>query len=143
MCEIGTHFILIENSIHTLRRPQLYETSCDILDKSKVLWICSELFYRNSLWFKHILFRRKGLGAAYNATTPSPERYSLCSMFIVTLLSSQMMPEPVEASPSSFLDNNTCICCKFQASNPSQPMQIQQTTHKTLGTYIQQTETLH
>ena len=26
-----------------------------------------------SLWFKHILFRRKGLGAAYNATMPSPE----------------------------------------------------------------------
>ena len=24
-------------------------------------------------WFKHILFRRKGLGAAYNATMPSPE----------------------------------------------------------------------
>ena len=23
-------------------------------------------------WFKHILFRRKGLGAAYNATMPSP-----------------------------------------------------------------------
>ena len=25
------------------------------------------------IWFKHILFRRKGLGAAYNATMPSPE----------------------------------------------------------------------
>ena len=25
------------------------------------------------VWFKHILFRRKGLGAAYNATMPSPE----------------------------------------------------------------------
>ena len=24
-------------------------------------------------WFKHILFRRKGLGAAYNVTMPSPE----------------------------------------------------------------------
>ena len=24
-------------------------------------------------WFKHILLRRKGLGAAYNATEPSPE----------------------------------------------------------------------
>ena len=24
------------------------------------------------IWFKHILFRRKGLGAAYNATMPSP-----------------------------------------------------------------------
>ena len=24
-------------------------------------------------WFKHILFRRKGLGAAYNATMSSPE----------------------------------------------------------------------
>ena len=23
-------------------------------------------------WFKHILFRRKGVGAAYNATMPSP-----------------------------------------------------------------------
>ena len=29
---------------------------------------CVQLF-----WFKHILFRRKGLGAAYNATMPSPE----------------------------------------------------------------------
>ena len=25
------------------------------------------------LWFKHILFRRKGLGAAYNTTMPIPE----------------------------------------------------------------------
>ena len=25
------------------------------------------------IWFKHILFRRKGLGAAYNTTMPSPE----------------------------------------------------------------------
>ena len=25
------------------------------------------------IWFKHILFRRKGLGAAYNVTMPSPE----------------------------------------------------------------------
>ena len=27
------------------------------------------------LWFKHILFRRNGLGAAYNVTMPSPEKY--------------------------------------------------------------------
>ena len=26
-------------------------------------------------WFKHILFRRKGLGVAYNATMPSPEGF--------------------------------------------------------------------
>ena len=26
-------------------------------------------------WFKHILFRRNGLGAAYNATMSSPEKY--------------------------------------------------------------------
>ena len=25
------------------------------------------------IWFKHILFRRKELGVAYNATMPSPE----------------------------------------------------------------------
>ena len=34
-------------------------------------------------WFKHILFRRKGLGAAYNATMPSPEEvlpYTLLHM---------------------------------------------------------------
>ena len=25
------------------------------------------------IWFEHIFFRREGLGAAYNATMPSPE----------------------------------------------------------------------
>ena len=27
----------------------------------------------NTVWFKHVLFRRKGLGASYNGTMPSLE----------------------------------------------------------------------
>ena len=35
---------------------------------------CISLWFRLPLpWFKHILFRRKGLGVAYNATMPPPE----------------------------------------------------------------------
>ena len=38
------------------------------------VFVCSTAFSLEVLhWFKHILFRRKGLGAAYNATMPSLE----------------------------------------------------------------------
>ena len=30
------------------------------------------IWREGTIWFKHILFRRKGLGTAYNATMPSP-----------------------------------------------------------------------
>ena len=40
----------------------------DCIQHIRNIW----LFLINE-WFKHILFRRKGLGVAYNATMPSPE----------------------------------------------------------------------
>ena len=50
---------------------------------------------RSVCWFKHILFRRNGLGAAYSVTVPSPDqfvaneemiytqRYSICMILCV------------------------------------------------------------
>ena len=37
----------------------------------------TESMCESSVWFKHILFRRKGLGAAYNVTMPSPWEFGL------------------------------------------------------------------
>ena len=42
-----------------------------ILQQMRLL--LGETRHASEYWFKHILFRRKGLGAAYNATMPSPE----------------------------------------------------------------------
>ena len=42
------------------------------------------IFKTNStafIWFKHILFRRKQLGAAYNVTMPSPELHLFAELF--------------------------------------------------------------
>ena len=67
-------------------------------------------------WFKHILFRRKGLGSAYNATMPSPEILCLCGnvnvhasslIWLISLVPHiyvqfQVLQEPQESRYSRF-----------------------------------------
>ena len=57
-----------------------HSTNCRVLNAKLYAYRFQKLIYLHlfqncfiKIWFKHILFRRKGLGVAYNATMPSPE----------------------------------------------------------------------
>ena len=51
---------------------KLHDTKLKI--QSQVMFSQAQSYHvDDAIWFKHILFRRKGLGVAYKATMPSPE----------------------------------------------------------------------
>ena len=54
---------------------KLPESTLSPMSEQMLTWLVSMNGTPSSMvgWFKHILFWRKGLGAAYNATMPSPE----------------------------------------------------------------------
>ena len=69
--------------MHSESPPALIHTRATILPmmhalpcNKYILWSCCESGWSRLMintWFKDILFRRKGLGTAYNVTMPSPE----------------------------------------------------------------------
>ena len=67
-------YISRQNKTSPLYAPRLTLTVHVVIAVIIVTLIYASDILGDSLcyWFKHILFRRKGLGAAYNATVPSP-----------------------------------------------------------------------
>ena len=59
--------------VHVLKNISNWSQTCAVNFKYLHLNLASTVL----CWFKHILFRRKGLGAAYNTTMPSPDPSTL------------------------------------------------------------------